>query len=159
MNFSFSLRFFSRPSYELVIAALMLFNKTLQCSVASNNILFLKNNCLLVLGIFNCGIQALICTCGIQFPDQGLNLGPLYSEHGFLATGPPGKFPTTFLSCVIQGLANLGHKKKSRQKKKKKGTLLPMLADLTFFPQHIGNTDRIDPMLNQKSKYQQISKI
>ena len=31
--------------------------------------------------------------CGIYFPDQGSNLGPLHWEHGVLATGPPGKCP------------------------------------------------------------------
>ena len=29
-------------------------------------------------------------TCGIWFPDQGFNLGPLHWEHGILATGPAG---------------------------------------------------------------------
>ena len=28
----------------------------------------------------------------VQFPDQGLNLGPLHWEHEILVTGPPGKF-------------------------------------------------------------------
>ena len=28
---------------------------------------------------------------GIEFPDQGLNLGPLHGEQGVLATGPPEK--------------------------------------------------------------------
>ena len=32
--------------------------------------------------------------CGIQFPDEGLNPGPLHQEHAVLATGPPGKSPT-----------------------------------------------------------------
>ena len=27
---------------------------------------------------------------GVQFPDQGLNPGPLLWEHGVLAAGPPG---------------------------------------------------------------------
>ena len=35
--------------------------------------------------------QALAVACGIQFPDQELNLVPLYWKHGVLATGPPGK--------------------------------------------------------------------
>ena len=34
--------------------------------------------------------QILVAACGIQFPYQGLNPGPLYWEHGVLATGPPG---------------------------------------------------------------------
>ena len=29
--------------------------------------------------------------CRIQFPDQGLNPGPLHWEYGVLPTGPPGK--------------------------------------------------------------------
>ena len=29
--------------------------------------------------------------CGIQFPDQGLNPGPLHWEHRVLSTAPPGK--------------------------------------------------------------------
>ena len=29
-------------------------------------------------------------TCGIQFPEQGLKLGPLHWKHGVLDTGPPG---------------------------------------------------------------------
>ena len=33
----------------------------------------------------------LVVTCGIQFPYQGANLGPLHWECGVLATGPPGK--------------------------------------------------------------------
>ena len=35
----------------------------------------------------------LVAVCGIQFPDQGSNPGPLHWEHRVLATGPPGKFP------------------------------------------------------------------
>ena len=31
--------------------------------------------------------ELLVVVCGIQFPDQG----PLHSEHGVLAMGPPGK--------------------------------------------------------------------
>ena len=40
--------------------------------------------------------ELLVAACGIQFPDQGLNPGPLHWEHGALATGPPGKFPESF---------------------------------------------------------------
>ncbi|XDA85125.1 hypothetical protein R6Z07F_014902 [Ovis aries] len=32
-----------------------------------------------------------VVACGIEFPDQGLNLGPLHREHGVLATGSPEK--------------------------------------------------------------------
>ena len=34
---------------------------------------------------------SLVAACGIWFPDQGSNLGPLHWERGVLATGPPGK--------------------------------------------------------------------
>ena len=34
--------------------------------------------------------KLLVGACGIWFPDQGWNLGPLLWEHS-LATGPPGK--------------------------------------------------------------------
>ena len=33
----------------------------------------------------------LVAACGIQFPDQEWNPGPLHWEHGVLATGPPEK--------------------------------------------------------------------
>ena len=33
--------------------------------------------------------ELLTVVCGIQFPDQGLNPGPLHWENRFLATGPP----------------------------------------------------------------------
>ena len=35
--------------------------------------------------------ELLVEMCKIQFPDQGLNPGPLYWKHGVLDTGPPGK--------------------------------------------------------------------
>ena len=42
--------------------------------------------------IFSWGIQLLSAECGIQFPDQGSNPGPLHWEHKVLATGPPREF-------------------------------------------------------------------
>ena len=35
--------------------------------------------------------KLLVAACGIWFPDQGLNPGPLHWELGVLSTGPPGK--------------------------------------------------------------------
>ena len=32
--------------------------------------------------------------CGLYFPDQGPNSGPLQWDHGVLATGQPGKSPS-----------------------------------------------------------------
>ena len=36
-------------------------------------------------------VPVLVVACGIYFPDQGSNPGPLHWEHGVLATGPPGQ--------------------------------------------------------------------
>ena len=38
-----------------------------------------------------CELKLLIVACGLWFPDQILNLGPLCWECGVLATGPSGK--------------------------------------------------------------------
>ena len=50
-----------------------------------------------------CGL--LVEACGIQFPNQGSNLGPLHQEYGVLATGPPGKsilfLPLDFPFCFF----------------------------------------------------------
>ena len=35
--------------------------------------------------------ELLVVACGIQFPDQESNSGPLHWEFGVLARGPPGK--------------------------------------------------------------------
>ena len=35
--------------------------------------------------------KLLVAVCGIKFPDQESNLGPLHWEQEVLATGPPGK--------------------------------------------------------------------
>ena len=35
--------------------------------------------------------ELLVAACGIQFPNQGLNSGPLHWERAVLLTGPPGK--------------------------------------------------------------------
>ena len=37
--------------------------------------------------------EPLIVACGIWFPNQGSDLGPLQWELGVLATGPPGESP------------------------------------------------------------------
>ena len=39
--------------------------------------------------VWLCGI--LVGACGIQFPDQGSNWGPMHWEHGVVATGLPQK--------------------------------------------------------------------
>ena len=39
---------------------------------------------------------ALAVACGIWFPDQGLNLGPLHWECSVLTTGPPEKSSTVY---------------------------------------------------------------
>ena len=44
-------------------------------------------------------VSALVATCGIQFPEQELNLGSLPWECGVLATGPPEK--SLVLICLM----------------------------------------------------------
>ena len=46
----------------------------------------------------------LATACGIQFPDQGLNLGPLHWEHGVLAIGLPVKSQDMFHD-ITQGVS------------------------------------------------------
>ena len=46
--------------------------------------------------------------CGIQFPDQGWNLGPVLWEHGVLGIGPPGKLLPNNKWSIFWPLANLG---------------------------------------------------
>ena len=36
-------------------------------------------------------LLVLVVSCGIYFPDQGSDQGPLHGDCGVLATGPPGK--------------------------------------------------------------------
>ena len=45
--------------------------------------------------------EFLVAACGILFPGQGLNLGPLHWECGVLATAPPGK-SSKFYICSFE---------------------------------------------------------
>ena len=48
-------------------------------------------------------VNSLVAACGIWFPDQGLDLGPLHWEHGVLATGSPGKsLPWPLLETTLK---------------------------------------------------------
>ena len=42
--------------------------------------------------VVHVGSSIFVVACGIEFPDQGLNPGPLHGEQRVLATGLPGKF-------------------------------------------------------------------
>ena len=46
--------------------------------------------------------DVLVAACGIWFPGQGWNLGPLPWECGVLATGSPGKSLLGLYSCVCR---------------------------------------------------------
>ena len=48
--------------------------------------------------------QLLVVACGIQFPNQGSNLGPLYWEWRVLPTGLPGKPLNDFFNWSIVDL-------------------------------------------------------
>ena len=45
--------------------------------------------------------ELLIAACGIQFPDQGLNLGPLHWELRVVTTGPLGKSQNMLLKLIF----------------------------------------------------------
>ena len=45
----------------------------------------------------------LVAPCGIKFPEQGPNLGPLHWEHEVLAAGPPGKSLSLLLEAGCNG--------------------------------------------------------
>ena len=70
---------------------------------------------------------SLIVACGIWFPDQGLNLGPLHWECRVLATGSPGMslllllFNKLTISGTSQFLRIIMAKKKKKGKERKKG--------------------------------------
>ena len=54
-----------------------------------------------------CGTwELLVASCGIYFPDQGWNVGPLHWECGVLSPGPPGKSP--FGQFLIAGIIREG---------------------------------------------------
>ena len=57
-------------------------------------------------GIFalHCSMHDLIFACGIKFPDQESNLGPLHSEHEVLTSGPPGKAESALFRCLLPTL-------------------------------------------------------
>ena len=52
--------------------------------------------------------QALVVACGIWFPDQELNPGPLHWEHGVLATEPLGKSQDGLL-FIVYSCAQISH--------------------------------------------------
>ena len=62
---------------------------------------FLKQKDLFLLQKFIWLCQALVIACKTQFPDQGLNPGPLHQEHGVLAIAPPEKFPDCFPASIF----------------------------------------------------------
>ena len=63
--------------------------------------------------------------CGVCFPDQGSNLGPLPWECGALATGPPGKSPTqTILPLSVLYVMGKGGSDKGNLNQKLKYTRL-----------------------------------
>ena len=45
-----------------------------------------------------------VAACGIWFPDQGSNPGPLHRERVFLATRPPGKSQITYFICCLNDI-------------------------------------------------------
>ena len=58
-----------------------------------NTYAFFKKKIYLTVSVFVAAWGSLVAACGIQFPDQRLNLHPLHWECWVLSTGPPGKSP------------------------------------------------------------------
>ena len=73
--------------------------------------------------------DALIVACGLQFPDQGLNLGPLDWEHRVLTTAPPGKSQTFLFKTSLQ--KNLKHIKSRENKSNEVNVLTAYFKLLT----------------------------
>ena len=46
-------------------------------------------------------VDSLVAACGIRFPEQGLDLGPLHWERGFSAAGPPGRSQPLLLAAEV----------------------------------------------------------
>ena len=51
--------------------------------------------------LFTWLLAILAMACGIEFPDQGWNLGPLHWECKAFATGPPGMSLSIFITYVF----------------------------------------------------------
>jgi hypothetical protein len=65
--------------------------------------------------LFGCNFveacEPLVEACGIWFPDQKSNPGPLHWEHGVLAFGPPGKSQHHIISSIHIHYVSLKDKK------------------------------------------------
>ena len=74
---------------KIYLAAFHIFS-TVTCNISTYS--FVKISIYLAAPGLSCSTwNLLVAVCGIQFPDQQSNPGPLQWEHGILATGPPGK--------------------------------------------------------------------
>ena len=80
---SFSSSQFKKKKNLLIYLVVLVF-------VVSHRIFDLRSG---MQGVLVVTCEFLVVACGIQFPDLGLNLGPLHWEPRVLATGPPGKSP------------------------------------------------------------------
>ena len=84
-HFSYSFIYFRRSYYFLI--CIYLFVPALSCS--TQGLPYLLRHVVSIVVAH----ELLVAACGIQFPDQGSNLGPLHWERWVLATGPPGRSP------------------------------------------------------------------
>ena len=69
-----------------------------------NPITFIFFKLLILFLLFIQLLWFLVAICGIYFPNQGTNPGPLHCEHRVLASGPPGKSLPIFLNPVSSTL-------------------------------------------------------
>ena len=73
-----------------------------QCAFKKYIFMYLAVPCL------SCGSwDLLVAACGIQFSNQGSNLGPLHWERGVLTTGPPRKSLNVLFGFVFLAASGL----------------------------------------------------
>ena len=84
------LTFFFQEVFLFVLKYLFIYLSSLSLTCSSQDLWFSLQHT----GHLVAMCELLVVACGIQFPDQGSNPGPLHWEHGVLATGPPGNFQT-----------------------------------------------------------------
>ena len=77
---------------ELSCWSVSFFHHPFSAYVRENEIFIFKQHSFIWLHrVFVAACELIVVACGIPFPDQGLNPGPLHWEHKIFTTGPPEK--------------------------------------------------------------------
>ena len=81
-----------RAGWTFLLVSVSFFPHPFSAYVSENEIFIFKQYSFIWLHqAFVAAWELIVVTCGISFPDQGLNPGPLHWEHEIFTTGPPGK--------------------------------------------------------------------